>query len=122
MTSLSALIDRLAQATEGSRELDKAFADCVFDLEWRPYQSNARKLWAYKKGTNTVRFYGIESIPGYTRSIDAALRIAKDADQRRQFLYHAADTCFHAKLDPAQHAPRLICLASLRAIDSGRTE
>jgi hypothetical protein len=75
MSKFAELIERLEKAPGPDRELDRAIADLVFNLEWKPYGPRARKCWGYRRGTDDVVFYGEDSIPTFTASIDAALTL-----------------------------------------------
>lgn len=102
--TLSPLLAQLKAAPCGSRELDEgitaAFAGAIPER-----QSDGRM--AYYRGGFWV---SIGEIKPLTTSLDAALTLAQSADERREVLYHVADTCFHAKLDPAEHGARLVCV------------
>lgn len=69
------LISRLERATCHDPSLDRAIADVVFDIEWKPYRQRARKLWGFKRGTDDTIFYGEDSVPHYTHSLEAALSL-----------------------------------------------
>lgn len=92
------LIARLEAATEGSRELDFAIAETVFDGEWRPYapRKRVRRKWLFKRGTDDVIAYGPEHVRAYTTSIDAAVSLVNGL-----WWLARPDAAPHAKILPA---------------------
>lgn len=119
MTALSALIVRLAQATGPDPELDRAIAAA--------------------RGATTT--YDLAACPEYTKSVDAALTLVpkgwcwllRNHDGKpspdgegigmRGFAnIHADSRCAEFIYGWAATPTLALCLASLRAIDSGRTE
>lgn len=73
MADYADIILKLEKAKGPSRALDRAIADLVFDLEWRPYGPRARKLWGFPRGAEFAKFHSEESVPRYTSYIDEAL-------------------------------------------------
>jgi hypothetical protein len=67
------------EAEEPSRELDTAIVLAAFDLEPRPYSAGKRVLWYFKRGTDSVMFYGERSILAYTTSLDAAVTLVPES-------------------------------------------
>jgi len=74
--TLLELADRVEKASGPDRELDVSIGSTVFDVEWRPYRPNARKTWGFQRAAkDDVVFYGTESVPRYTASLDAAMTL-----------------------------------------------
>jgi hypothetical protein len=75
MDDLRELIQLLGAANGADRTVDLRTANALFDVEWRPWRSGARKHWGYEKDTDRVLFYGTDSVPQYTHSLDAAVAL-----------------------------------------------
>lgn len=63
MDNIDVLIERLQAATTPDRDLDIAIAEVAFDID---------------KGTDEVKFYGVERVPQYTHSVDDALTLVPE--------------------------------------------
>ncbi len=132
------LISALEKSTGPDRALDRAIADYVYDLEWKPYCSGARKLWGFRRGTDHTVFYGVDKITKFTHSIDDALTLVPDGwivEELRQWrskdnviywecaLSGGNDYVYCGNFQDSDRPPNAaiaLCIAALKARESRR--
>lgn len=78
MTDVKALIERLEQATEGSRELDGEIFRLVYPCQDPAHWHRFQDAWAHQDHEDAIAY---EMANFYTTSLDAALTLVPEGDE-----------------------------------------